>query len=159
MENKPGEIDWEALNAANVPKWLHDLTSDDREVYLNAYHNLDNYVIDIGSQSWESYGPINEILKTDLQLLIVPFLIQLLDNAQLKRKDNILELLYDLANKVYLSVDKLTGAEREQAIKIYQAVQAGVPRYQNLHVESTDSYLKESASEILNLFSIIKIGK
>jgi hypothetical protein len=161
MENKLkglDQINWQELNAVNVPNWLQDLTSDDSQIYLNAYRSLDRYVIDIGSDSWDSYGPINEILKTNLQSLIVPFLLQLLDDPQVKRKEDILELLYDLANKVYLSVDKLTGDEWEKAIKIYEAVRTGTPVYRNLSTESFDSLVKQTASHILNFFSLVKKG-
>jgi hypothetical protein len=145
-------VDWQALNASYIARWLADLASDDRSVRLGAYNNLEAKVIDIGSESWESYGPIKELLTTDVPLLLPQFLIQLLEDTSVQGKENILMLLTDLANKIYLDIDKLKSAgDRTKAYRIYEAVQKGIPLYQRLYETSDDKEVKQAASELLHL--------
>lgn len=147
-----GSVDWQALNATHVAMWLIDLASDDRNIRLSAYNNLEAKVIDIGSESWESYGPIEELLTSDVPLLLPQFLIQLLEDTSVQGKENVLMLLTDLANKIYLDIDKLKDeGDRAKAYRIYEAVQIGSPLYQKLYKTSDDKEVKQAASELLHL--------
>ena len=145
-------IDWQEMNATHVVQWLKDLVSDDNKTRLNAYHNLDSHVIDPGSQSWEQYGPLSEVLKTKIPFLVVPILIQALEEDAVIGKDNILILLTDLANKIFLSIDTLPDAnDRTEAGNLYHTIREGVPVYRKLHQTSPDASVKKIASEILKL--------
>lgn len=145
-------VDWQALNATHVAKWLEDLASENRDVRLNAYNNLEEKVIDVGSESWESYGPIKELLRTDVPLLIPAFLLLLLEDSTLQGKENILMLLTDLTNKIYLNIDKLTiESDRAKAYRIYEAVRKGISVYERLYETSDDEGVKRMASDLLHL--------
>jgi hypothetical protein len=112
---------------------------------------LDAKVVDIGSQSSDSYGPIEELLRNDIPLLITPFLIQLLEIPSTEGKENILLLLIDLANKVYLDIDNLNSeSDRVKASRMFEAVQDGIPIYQKLHETSVEDITK-SISELLHI--------
>jgi hypothetical protein len=145
-------IDWQKMDAAHVAQWLKDLASDNNKTRLNAYHNLDRHVIDPGSQSWEQYGPLSEVLKTKIPFLVVPFLIQLLKTDHVARKDNILALLTDLANKIFLDIDTLQDAnDRSEAGNLYHAVREGIPVYRQLYETALDPVIKETAELVLKL--------
>jgi hypothetical protein len=144
-------VDWKSLNANQVAEWLERLTSDNRSIRLSGYQNLDTKVIDIGSESWESYGPIEELLKTHIPLLITPFLIQLLENPSTQGKETIVLLLTDLANKVYFDIDKLKNEDdRVKASRIFEAVQEGIPIYQNLY-ETAAEATRKAVIELLRI--------
>jgi hypothetical protein len=149
---KLNSIDWQEMNATHVAQWLKDLASDDTKTRLNAYHNLDSQVIDPGSQSWEQYGPLSEVLKTQIPFLIVPLLIQALEQDAIIDKGNVLELLADLANKIFLSIDTLSDAnDRAKAGNLYYAIREGIPVYRKLYQMSPDTSVRKIASEILKL--------
>ena len=145
-------IDWQKVNAAHVAQWLKDLASDDNRMRGNAYNNLDRHVIDPGSQSWEQYGPLSEVLKTKIPFLVVPFLIQLLEVDHITGKNYILELLTDLANKIFLDIDTLPDAnDRAEAGNLYHAVREGIPVYRNLYQTPLEPFMKETAAQLLEL--------
>jgi hypothetical protein len=146
------KIDWKTLRAPEIPKWLRDLASDDRKIQLQAYHNIEDSVVHIGATSWENYGPLSEILKTDIPHLIVPFLIELLEHKEVKNKVWILQLLYDLAWNMRLHINEVDDPFRTRAHQVYDAVQAGVETYESLlHDRSPDT--RGLASDLLSVFN------
>ncbi len=152
-------IDWKSLNAPLVPKWLRDITSDNREIRGKAFENLDRYVVDIGRTSHEDYGPIEELVRTEVPCMIVPFLLELLEASEIRGKGGIIELLYDLARKVQLDIDKLNESQRERAIILYQSVQAGLPLYRHFYNNPTEPFDSLVAKDILVAFGELESGE
>jgi hypothetical protein len=128
------EVDWVSLNAAEVGTWLKDLTSSNQEIRGHAYSRLEMQLAFRGSDSWE-YGPLSELLKTEMPVYIVPFFIELLRDQKVKGKDVILELLQDLATYVQLDADN--EIYRTRAQKVYDTVRQGIDVYRSLLTDSS----------------------
>jgi hypothetical protein len=144
-----GSINWDSLNASAIPNWLTDLASKDEKIRREAYQNLENTVVDIGAESWESHAPLGQVLKTDVPYLIIPFLIELLGHDEVENKERILTLLYDLVSNVYENVDQLEEPTKERAIKVYSAIRAGLDTYKVLYTTGNLN-VRQSAFDVLS---------
>jgi hypothetical protein len=82
------QIDWKSRNAEEVPEWIRGLTSKIKEVRIDSFARLEDNVIQ-GRVSFETfdfrYG-IPSILSNDAPYLIIPFLIELLENEETEEK-------------------------------------------------------------------------
>jgi hypothetical protein len=145
-------VDWQALDANHVASWLQDLASNDPSVRLKAFNRLEAEVIDVGSQSWEHYGPIEELLKSNVVVFVPQFLILFLEDTSVQEKENILSLLTDLANKIYLDTGTIkTESDRTKAYRTYEAVLNGTPVYQTLRDTSENIAVQNASAELLRI--------
>jgi hypothetical protein len=93
------QIDWKDLGEPRIPEWLRGLAQNNTE----ASGQLEDRFVYLGSETWENYGPASELLKNDVPVLIVPFLIELLGNEECNQKAFILALLLDLLSYINLN--------------------------------------------------------
>jgi hypothetical protein len=144
------EIDWASLGYPDIPKWLSNLASDDRELRIEAYNSIEDLIANSGSDSWENYGPISVLLRTDIPLYITPFLIELLQTSKTLHKDSILQLIYDLA--MYPRLIKSSNDEvfRSRAESVFEEVKKGVPTYKIL-LSDTNTSVQQGAQSVLDL--------
>ncbi|HEX3049805.1 MAG TPA: hypothetical protein VHP83_04055 [Aggregatilineaceae bacterium] len=89
------QIDWKSRDAENVPDLIRGIVSKDKETRSRA-HELFEHKVVLGGESFETtdlgYG-IASIFRTDLLLVVLPFLIELLNEDQVPAKG---EILYDV---------------------------------------------------------------
>ncbi len=76
-------VDWETLGEPRVPKILRNLISDNEDLRTEAYLAFEKLILfrEAGWQAFDANFGIARFLKTDLQIMIVPFLIQLLNET------------------------------------------------------------------------------
>jgi hypothetical protein len=128
------QVDWKSLDAEDVPNWLNDLTSQNKDVYRSAFSNLEERVVLLQEDTMD-YGPASELLKTEAPIFIVPFLIQLLQDETVMGKADIIQLLLHLAN--YVDITEGQEPFRSRAVRVREAVRQGIETYTKLlsHVD------------------------
>ncbi|MEZ4672577.1 MAG: hypothetical protein R3E39_32150 [Anaerolineae bacterium] len=148
------EIDWGNFMYPDVPIWVRNLASDDLEARNVAYNNLEKILAYAGSTSWENYGPLSELLKTDMPIVVVPFLITLLNYEGVRDKEYILELLLDIATYRTLIKEDDEEVYKDRAHRAYNAVQKGIDIY-GLLSSDHDPNIRMVASSLLDEFKMI----
>ncbi len=158
----PDEIDWKYLGEPEIPQWLKDLTSNDRETRRAAYEKMVDRLI-----PWPAFDERNGdiklfkyALRDDIPLLIVPFLIEFLTTENLRNKDGILGMLHNLACYIYVSVaqdEPEDSIYRTRARLIREAVRRGTRVYRSfLDLPDSEYYgeemeLKRGAEVLLRI--------
>lgn len=147
------QIDWVSMSESQMPQWVRALASNDKNERLKAYNNLEHRLTLLGSESWESYGPLELLMKNDAPLLIVPFFVELLQRPDLESKVDILQLLCDLANYVTLEA---STAYKIRVWQVFDSVNQGKDVYMGLADDSNPTvstaavFLLEQLSKNLN---------
>lgn len=141
-------IDWEIRNASDVPHWLRQLCSSDLESARRAGQHIADDVIKIWHQDhWHDDG-ISRILDTDVPLLIVPFLIEVLDIDTKINKTSILTLLIGLSDYEYMHYEGDVYAKR--AHQVHEAVWNGHLVYLKLLKHPEDRVRLETVGLLSN---------
>jgi hypothetical protein len=143
------KIDWKSRNASEVPVWLHQLCSSDLSVAYDAWDRLDGYIVKVSNQDHRHGNGISRILNTDVPLLIVPFLIEILDSNIKIGKTDILTLLIGLSSYEYMNDEG--DAYSERARQIFDAVWEGHPLYLSL-LRYPESQVRLEAVLLLSKF-------
>lgn len=149
MLDKINQIDWASRNAVDVPTWIQQLASGNKELARNAYEHLSHEVIQLLKEDFDDGKGISIILKTDTPLLIVPFLVEVLAMATSYNKTRILGMLTLMTG--YIELDFEGKEFEERAYQIYKAIWAGNENYLEL-LEYPDSSVRSQAVSLLCQF-------
>ncbi len=129
------KVDWQALNAPDVPTWLQDFTSQDVQTYRHAYYSLlENVVLK---------DELNEVA-----IQVIPFFIELLSLPDSRKNGDVLNMLYELLTHFFYGIDANGPLTR----RIYPAVSVGLDRYMAL-IFSRDLRVRKQAVELLHLLN------
>jgi hypothetical protein len=149
------QIDWGQFGVPNLPTLLRDLTSNNTKQWQQAYDTLDRLYITADSESWENYGSVSQILKTDAPIYIVPFLLEFLDSDIIKNKWGSLQLLADWANIGRIHQNNTQESYRERARRLYEAAQAGINLYKSF-LASDDKGIASLANDLVKTFADVQ---
>lgn len=145
-------IDWTSRNAEQVPAWILGLASDDKQTRQRSFNNFEEYVV-FGNRSFEEVNlmwGLSNIFQTDVPILVVPFLIELLDNEQVPEKDNILYFLHRMALYVEFHYEGDLYLERARQVRL--AIWEGLDTYLKL-LKHPDPMVRIVTIELLTLYS------
>jgi hypothetical protein len=130
------EVDWQALGAPEVPRWLHDLQPEDGKsrIFSESFNALDQFLVPENA----SRETLISLMRSEVHHQVVPYLIDILENESNPTKvGGMLEMLELLARRWFLvremrdtDPDKMSYAQ--WARRINDAVRAGIPVYQRL---------------------------
>jgi acyl-CoA dehydrogenase len=148
------QVDWGY--DTKIPDWIHGLASDNEHIRQSSVTNLSGHVT-----HWpgfdKSYGTPDQFksaLYNNTPYLVVPFLIELLKDEATQGKEDILEILHNLAcyigaaeiyTKPNLQEDEIY---RRRARQIFDAVYAGIDTYKALFNDNAPK-IKQAALDIL----------
>ncbi len=147
------DVDWASLGYPEMPNWIRGMASGDRKTRLEAYGQIKYFIADIGSQSSENYGPISELLKTDMPIHLTPFLIELVQNKNVFDKYLALQALSDLATYPDLIKPTDHAIYKTRAASVFEAVKKGVPTYKVLCFDP-DKEAQIMAKEVLTIIEL-----
>ncbi|MEP7289031.1 MAG: hypothetical protein ABI947_25025 [Chloroflexota bacterium] len=146
-------IDWDTLGSPQIPIWLKNLTILDVNANQEASRNLRDDLM-----PWEVFdGLYSErllgLVRRDVSLLIIPFLIEILEDDKVNSKVSVLTMLYYFA--LYKTLDQYVAeTEREQyslySQRLFKKVHEGFEIYERL-THSNNEEINISAREFINL--------
>src|SRR5262245_55342102 len=110
-------INWQSLNAAQMPQWIIGLTSTDKGDRIRAGASLLKYFRE-HARALGVPEEYKEVLSTDAPVLVIPFLFELLSSSEVQDKGKILHILTVLAG--YRNISGLEGVHQARAKNIYQ---------------------------------------
>ena len=142
------DVDWTSFGYPEMSNWIRNMASDNRKLQGESYNQIEDLIANAGSQSPENYGPISELLKTEMPIYITPFLIELLRNEKTEDKASILQLIYDLANYPDLIEAPNDTAYKGRAEKVFEAVKKGESTYEIL-LSDTNVSVQSMAKQVL----------
>jgi hypothetical protein len=125
------------------------------EKQIHAYDVLDSLYAIANSESWENYGSVSEILKTDAPIYIIPFLLEFLNFDTINNKGILLQLLADLATIGRINQNNAQEPYRKRAQKLYEAAQAGISLYKSF-LSSDDKGVAALANDLIKTFAGIQ---
>ncbi len=138
-------IDWNGLNASNVPSWLKNLASQDKHISEEAFILLQNEVVHsdalIGRDEREKL-----IRGVEIAYHVTPFLIEAITYPEIQNKRMVLVLLEDLISYTDLKLVPLEFSEK--ATLIHQLICTNRNRYVPL-LSDRDHGIRFSASVLL----------
>jgi len=108
------QVDWARLGNPKIPVWLQEAASIDATVREKALNNLKNAIA-----PWElldgygSYIHLIKIAESPIPETVVPFLLDLLRNPNVKNPSYILETLHDISRYEYVNEDFIPMDKRE----------------------------------------------
>ncbi|MBA3873444.1 MAG: hypothetical protein H0X30_30295 [Anaerolineae bacterium] len=142
-------VDWVSLGYPEMPNWIRNLASNTPELRAASYNQIEDLIANAGSQSPENYGPISELLKTEMPIYITPFLIELLDYEKIEDKASILQLIYDLANYQDLVTSIDGEVYKARAKRVFEALRQGEPTYKML-LSDANASVRNMAKQVLS---------
>jgi len=143
-------IDWKSRHAELVPDWIRQLASSEQTVWTSAADNLDEKVVKINHQDHDTGKGISRILNTDLPILIIPFLIEILDSGTSEAKVAILEMLTAMSRYKRLEFE---GEEyHNRMLKVREEIWTGFDVYKQL-LESLNHDERKQAFTLLFFLS------
>ncbi|MEQ8671934.1 MAG: hypothetical protein RLP44_31510 [Aggregatilineales bacterium] len=129
-------IDWNRVGNPDIPRWLEGLTSVDLNIWGRAVHRL---AVDVVMEDEVSDGNLRPTtaLSSDLPILIIPFLIELLESSLIQSRASILSLLDSLAmyHVRFKDAEGKVGLEKEhllRASQIFELIRAEAGTYRKL---------------------------
>lgn len=126
-------VDWKKFRAEKVRETLSNLISDDDATRHEAFLYLEErFVYTEGSPI--DYGPVGKILKDDLPILIIPFLIQVVRQESVKDKSGILQLLCHFS--YFIHIADLQEPYKSRAENLLHAVKSHHAVYERLKHDS-----------------------
>ncbi|MEO8609543.1 MAG: hypothetical protein ABI690_16750 [Chloroflexota bacterium] len=132
-------IDWTSKGFPDVPTWLNNLLSNDENMVLSAYTQLDEYIIQggVSDENFDLGYRIEEVLRTDAPDILAEFLIELLSETQPLGLSKILTLL--IGQSTYINFRLHDDSLRQRAIVIYRKIWAARTIYVPflMHVDRT----------------------
>ncbi|MEO8609087.1 MAG: hypothetical protein ABI690_14450 [Chloroflexota bacterium] len=149
------QINWNQFDVPNLPVLLRDLTSNNPEKWQRAYETLDSLYVTANSESWENYGSVSQILKTDAPIYIIPFLLEFLGSDTINNKWGLLQLLADWANIGRIYQNTAQEPYRERARKLYEAAQVGINHYKSF-LSSDDNAIAGLANDLVKTFADVQ---
>ena len=125
------KIDWhkyqQGTKPVDIPRLLRNFVSGRNQTRISSFRILEEQVTH--SHIYHGGGSVTDALRTELPILIVPFLIELLGYAHVQGKDLLLLLLEDIAHYVDFEPEEPYRARAQQA---YEAVCEGFDTYVSL---------------------------
>lgn len=125
-------IDWKSRNAERVPAWIRGLASDDRQTRIQAFNDFETHVV-FGDRSFEEVDfmwGLSDIFQTDVPILTVPFLIELLNSDRVQDKVKIVYFLHRMA--LYIEFHYEGDLYVERAREVRSAIWDGFDTYLKL---------------------------
>lgn len=119
------EIDWESLGYAQIPDLVKGLGSDDPDIQRQSFYTLDEKVLQ-GGLHWQDFDRgvgISKVLHNDAQLLLIPFLLDLLRPDLVSNKIDVILLLVTMLH--YTEMDDEGQVYTERAIDVRTAIWEG----------------------------------
>jgi hypothetical protein len=130
------EVDWQALGAPEVPRWLHDLQLEEGKsrIFSESYNDLWQFLVPENASFEIKIG----LMSSEVHHQVVPYLIDIMENESNPTKvGSMLDMLELLARRWFLvremrdnDPDKISYAQ--WARRVNDAVRAGIPVYQRL---------------------------
>jgi hypothetical protein len=122
-------IDWQALGFLNLPSLLEQLTSANERKRLEAYNDIVEKIIYGGVffQNYEQGFDLDKFLNSEVIPFLIPFLIQLLQQAPDDSQVLVLVLLNEIVGYIYLP--NVEGALYDRALKLREMVWGGLAVY------------------------------
>ncbi len=114
-------VDWETLNAVELPKWLVGLTSKDNVRRFNAHRKLADYLGRHASALGTGDFNYNRVLSTDAPVLIMPIFVEMLKDATVIEPLIVVEFIEEMSG--YWKEPQLGQAQRQRAEKILALIQ------------------------------------
>ncbi|MBZ0294923.1 MAG: hypothetical protein K8L99_20340 [Anaerolineae bacterium] len=111
-------VDWNALNAAEVPQWLVALSSKDAQRQFRARMKLARYLQQHALALSIADYAYNQVLETDAPVLITSLLLEMLKDVSVANPLYVTELLEIVST--YFREPTLGQAQRERAIRIHE---------------------------------------
>jgi hypothetical protein len=124
------KIDWKNLEAEDVPQIIEQLFSQDKRLRSNAFDLFDERVVYNGNMKyWQEINLghyISKILVSDLQLVTVPFLYEIIVHPQHSNKE-----VYDflIAFALYATMHDEGEIYRQRAIQIKEEIWKNIDDY------------------------------
>jgi hypothetical protein len=128
------QIDWKKYQyGRNIPDLLTKIVSDDWSTRQNAWSSLNNVL----ESTYEKLG-------SEVPLLVIPFLIEILKSPNIPDRSIMTDLLIFLAS--YSEIGTLNEPYKTEALRLKQAVCEGASVYQSL---IDDESIKEDIDYLL----------
>ncbi|MBZ0294925.1 MAG: hypothetical protein K8L99_20350 [Anaerolineae bacterium] len=101
MLNGLDDVDWKKRHAENVPIWIRQLTSPNEEVRFNARAELGKQILcEDNNLQGIRIKRLNQVLDSDIHVVIIPFFVELLTFETVGNKEQILSALHFMAEYV-----------------------------------------------------------
>jgi hypothetical protein len=143
------KINWEKLGFANTSSWLRGLISQDYKTRMFGYGAIEDQIVRGGMHSQDTdrgYG-LSNIMKTNIHLYVVPFILEFLGNPDVADKANLLYLLAEMAR--YVRYNDGTELDKMKATQIHHTIWAGLPTFIDL-LSASDRQLKVATAFLLS---------
>lgn len=141
-------IDWASRGVPNIPEFIRGMTSTDRKTFFKGYNRLEWILAPPEEGANENYDTIaiRKRLETDIALLVIPFLLELLQNEGVIEKSWILGLFQDMSN--YVQLDLKTEFHQKQARQVFERIKAESETFQKLRSDPEPS-IRTAAEEVI----------
>jgi hypothetical protein len=141
MMKDVNQVNWQELDAPNIPQWLQDMQSEaaNNKLFAASYNALWQFLV----PDYTDWKTSLELMKSEVHHNIVPFLIDMLVNEKnIAKAGSILDLLDCLARRwfvreAFIVSDPNRSLYENWARRINNAVRVGIPVYQKLLNELT----------------------
>ena len=145
-------IDWKSYKADVMPALIRGLASPDVEIQLDTELKLWWILAPMPPGVWEELddAAVQKLLETELPIVVIPFLMELLQTEEAVRKDMVLQLLVFMGRYREYVEDE---AHWERAKESFEAIKTGMPIYQQL-LNDSNPHVKALASELIELLRI-----
>ncbi len=157
MLEEVNSIDWQSLGSPNIPRWLEGLTSVDMNIWSRAVYRIAVDVI-MEDEVYDGNLRPTMALSSDLPVLIIPFLIELLQSSAIQSRASILSLLDSLTmyHIRFKDDEGKLGLEKEhllRASKIFELIRAEAKTYRKLLIDDNPK-IREIAGHLLNTLEL-----
>jgi hypothetical protein len=155
MMDRLNEIDWEGLKHPEIKILIQNAASQDDKIQGDALTRLKDAIAPWEILDGYAAGDMFERITTSpLPEIVTPFIIDLLADKEIKHKDFMLEILYDVAR--YKLVDRSFVPESDRnryenwAKKLFSIVEADIDLYKSLILDTSD-IVQRGARDLVNL--------
>jgi len=145
-------IDWKSYNAEYIPDLTRGLASPEVEIQLDAELKLWWILAPMPHGVWEELdaAAVQKLLETELPIVVIPFLMELLQTEEAVRKDMVLQLVVFMSRYREYVEDE---AHWELAMRCFEALKIGMPIYQRL-LNDANPHVKALALEVIHNLQI-----
>jgi hypothetical protein len=143
------KVDWRRIDETEIEVWLGETSSTDEDIQNHGIGALSAYLT-----PWDAYEPyyydsagLLAMVKREAILLVIPYLIELLNDYTITNKVGILDMLYNFTWYSDLE-DRISDSDiadyRFHAHRIYNIVYMGLEVYKRLLEHEQESVRQEA---------------